>query len=115
MRWRVHAAALAATLLLSGSAHAGDFVRRLTGFFHRGDEVRLIGNDTGGIIPWSPAIELHRFEIASDHCARYFKEARITSVHRQYGDYMGFACRFGDASAELRIRRESRGFRELDR
>jgi hypothetical protein len=115
MRWRVHAAALAAILLLSGSADAGDFVRRLSGFFHRGDEVRLIGNDTGGIIPWSPAIELRRFEIASDHCARYLKDARITSVHRQYGDYIGFVCRFGPDPAVRRARSDARLVHDLDR
>jgi hypothetical protein len=71
-----------AIVLLSAPAQAGGF---------RG----LIGNDTGGIIPWSPYTEVYRFAIAADHCARYFKYARITSVHRQYGDYIGFQCLFG--------------------
>jgi hypothetical protein len=30
--------------------------------------------------------------MASEHCARYHKFAKITSIHRQYGDYVGFAC-----------------------
>ncbi len=50
------------------------------------------GNDTGGIIAWSPQAQLFRHEIAADHCARYGKVHRITSVHPWYGDYIGFAC-----------------------
>lgn len=53
------------------------------------------GNDTGGIIPWSP--DLRRFgyrEAAQHHCGGYHKVARITSVHARYGDYVGFACEF---------------------
>jgi hypothetical protein len=73
---------MAGMLLLGAAAQAGNL---------RG----LVGNDTGGIIPWSPASERFRVAIASDHCARYGKDARITSVHRQYGDYIGFVCRFG--------------------
>jgi hypothetical protein len=73
---------MAGMLLLSAATQAGDL---------RG----LVGNDTGGIIPWSPASERYRVAIASDHCALYRKIARITSVHRQYGDYIGFVCRFG--------------------
>jgi hypothetical protein len=50
------------------------------------------GNDTGGIIAWSPEAHRFRHEIASDHCVRYGKIHRITSVHPWYGDYIGFAC-----------------------
>jgi hypothetical protein len=74
-------AAVAAITLLTGSARAG--------------YVGLVGNDTGGIIPWSPGIEPLMLAIASEHCARYAKTARITSVHRVYGDYIGFRCRHG--------------------
>jgi hypothetical protein len=81
MRW-ILAAAIAGLFLLTDPARAGGLVG-------------LIGNDTGGIIPWSPVTERSRVAIASDHCARYFKSARITSVHRQYGDYIGFHCLFG--------------------
>ena len=42
------------------------------------------GNDTGGIIPWSPAL----------HAYGYHKLAHITSVHPRYGDYVVFACKF---------------------
>jgi hypothetical protein len=51
-------------------------------------------NDTGGMISWSPAIAPVYRQIAADHCARFDKIARITSVHRRYGDYVGFRCFF---------------------
>jgi hypothetical protein len=51
-------------------------------------------NDTGGIIPWSPAIAHTYRTIAAEECARWNKVATITSVHRQYGDYVGFTCDF---------------------
>ena len=54
----------------------------------------LVGNDTGGIPPWSPWAEQYRREIAADFCARYYKIPKITSVTRGYGNYIGFACRF---------------------
>ncbi len=52
----------------------------------------LTGNDTGGIIQWTPAAQAHAQEIASAYCARYNKYAHITSDHPRYGDYIGFAC-----------------------
>lgn len=54
----------------------------------------VTGNDTGGIIPWSPESQIAMRDIAGDHCARYNKRFRITSVHPQYGDYIGFVCFF---------------------
>jgi hypothetical protein len=51
-------------------------------------------NDIGGIIAWSPEVQRHARLIAQDHCARYGKLARITSVHARYGDYIAFACEF---------------------
>jgi hypothetical protein len=50
------------------------------------------GNDTGGIISWSPEHQLLAPEWAAEHCARYKKFARTTSIHLQYGDYIAFAC-----------------------
>lgn len=50
------------------------------------------GNDTGGIIPWSCETEAMAPAIAADFCARWDKYPRITSVHRQYGDYIAFRC-----------------------
>ena len=53
------------------------------------------GNDTGGIIPWSPALRAYGYrEAAQHHCTGYHKIARVTSVHARYGDYVGFACEF---------------------
>ena len=50
------------------------------------------GNDTGGIIPWSCETEVVAQEMAGTHCGTYGKHARITSVSRQYGDYIAFTC-----------------------
>jgi hypothetical protein len=52
------------------------------------------GNDTGGIIPWSPEIADVYRNIAAAHCARFDKVSVITSVHDWYGDYVGFRCFF---------------------
>ena len=53
------------------------------------------GNDTGGIIPWSPALRAFGYRAAAQaHCEGYHRIARITSVHPRYGDYVGFACEF---------------------
>jgi hypothetical protein len=51
-------------------------------------------NDTGGIIPWSPEIAHTYRQIAAAECARWNKVAYITSVHRVYGDYVGFVCHY---------------------
>ena len=52
----------------------------------------LTGNDTGGIIQWTPEVDLIYRDIAAAHCARWNRLAGITSVHRTYGDYIGFQC-----------------------
>ena len=52
------------------------------------------GNDTGGIIPWTPEVRDIYKDVAAGHCAQYNKVARITSVHPWYGDYIGFVCAF---------------------
>jgi hypothetical protein len=54
----------------------------------------VTGNDTGGMIPWSPENEKQAHEMTVAHCAYYGKEAYITSIYRQYGNYIGFACAF---------------------
>jgi hypothetical protein len=54
----------------------------------------LVGNDTGGMIPWAGQTRYEARAMAADHCAQYNKVARITSVHRRYGDYIGFVCHF---------------------
>jgi hypothetical protein len=52
------------------------------------------GNDTGGIIPWSPENEQNAVAIAQSNCGQYNKYAGITSIHRQYGDYISYLCRW---------------------
>ncbi len=52
----------------------------------------LTGNDTGGIIQWTPETDLIYRDIAAAHCARWNRLTSITSVHRRYGDYIGFQC-----------------------
>ena len=79
MRTRLLFAAFAASLLVS-TAQAGSYGIR--------------GNDTGGIIPYSPDLEGAFLDVAALHCARYKKLARITSINRRYGEYVGFACAF---------------------
>jgi hypothetical protein len=65
-----------ALALMSGRAHAQVYS----------------GNDTGGIISWSCEAEALAPAIAAEYCARWDKYPRITSVHRQYGDYIAFRC-----------------------
>jgi hypothetical protein len=50
------------------------------------------GNDTGGIIPWSPEAERNALNIAQANCSQFNKYAVITSVHRVYGDYIAYVC-----------------------
>jgi len=52
----------------------------------------LTGNDTGGIIQWTPGIDHVYRNIAADHCAKWNRRAEITSVNRRYGGYVGFVC-----------------------
>ena len=52
------------------------------------------GNDTGGIIPWSPENERAALAIAQANCAPHDKYAVIYSVSRRYGDYITYRCRF---------------------
>jgi hypothetical protein len=50
------------------------------------------GNDTGGIIPWTPENEATSFEIATKQCARWNKFPVATSIHRVPGDYIAYKC-----------------------
>ena len=52
----------------------------------------ITGNDTGGIIPYSPAIETTYKQMAADWCARWSRLSHVTSVHRVYGDYVSLVC-----------------------
>jgi hypothetical protein len=52
------------------------------------------GNDTGGIIPWSPEYERAALDIAQQNCGRFGKFAVIRSVRRVYGDYIAYDCQW---------------------
>lgn len=52
------------------------------------------GNDIGGIIPWSPENEQNALELAQGNCSQYNKYAAITSIRREYGDYISYVCRW---------------------
>jgi hypothetical protein len=57
-----------------------------------GDQTFIKGNDTGGILVWSPENERNSRQITDAFCQGFNKYARITGVHRQYGDYISFNC-----------------------
>ena len=63
------------------------------------------GNDTGGIIAWSPETHRLRHQLAAEHCAYYDKTYRITSVTPRYGDYIGFRCYWPRGTAGVILRR----------
>lgn len=50
------------------------------------------GNDTGGIIPWSPEAEAMALVTANNNCEWHGKYAVITSVRRVPGDYIAYQC-----------------------
>jgi hypothetical protein len=52
------------------------------------------GNDTGGIIPWSPANESMAMQLAQENCGYYKKYAVIRTIHRVYGDWISYECQF---------------------
>jgi hypothetical protein len=56
------------------------------------------GNDTGGIIPWSPEAERTALATADQMCKWSSgwaqKSARIVNVRRVPGDYIVYACVF---------------------
>jgi hypothetical protein len=52
----------------------------------------LTGNDTGGIIAWSPLAHRDAPIWASEHCARYGKVAAKSAEVRGYGNYISFRC-----------------------
>jgi hypothetical protein len=63
----------------------------------------VTSNDSGGIIPWSPDNELAALDIAQKSCARNDRFAVITSVHREYGDYIGFRCQYEEPARQRPI------------
>jgi len=54
----------------------------------------LTGNDSGGIIPWSPENQAVARDWAMQHCWYYGKVARIEAIHARYGEYISFTCQF---------------------
>jgi hypothetical protein len=52
------------------------------------------GNDSGGIIPWSPENQAHARDWAMQHCANYGKVAHLQPIYRRYGQYISFTCSF---------------------
>jgi hypothetical protein len=52
------------------------------------------GNDTGGIIAWSPENRIAAPELAADHCARWNKVAVKTGEVPGYGNYISFRCKW---------------------
>lgn len=50
------------------------------------------GNDTGGIIPYTPEIKGVYRQMAASYCAHWHRLSQVTSVHRKYGDYISFVC-----------------------
>jgi hypothetical protein len=54
----------------------------------------LTGNDSGGIIPWTPENQATARKRAADHCARYGKTAHVQPIWRRYGQYISFTCQF---------------------
>src|SRR5215472_5362918 len=79
-------APLLALLVVATTAHGAAMAGLL------GPGPGITGNDTGGIIPYDPAINRIYRRLAADHCARWGRLAHITSVHRRYGDYIAFVC-----------------------
>jgi hypothetical protein len=66
------------------------------------------GNDTGGIIPWSPENELQAFDIAQNNCGRFNKFAALRSIRRVYGDYIVYDCRWDPPRRTYAVRHHRR-------
>jgi hypothetical protein len=78
----------ALALLLSGAGGAAH-----AGAVFLGPGPGLTGNDTGGIITYTPELQRAAYrEMAANWCERWGRLSHLTSVHRKYGDYVGFVC-----------------------
>jgi hypothetical protein len=64
----------------------------------------LVGNDTGGIIPWSPDNERMAFQLAQENCGYYNKYAVPTSIHRVPGDFIAYKCVWESPDHQKRYR-----------
>ncbi|MFB6447564.1 hypothetical protein [Bradyrhizobium tunisiense] len=63
------------------------------------------GNDTGGIVAYSMAIQVDARQVAVDHCARYGKVVKFLGVQAYEGGYISFSCRwvpYGAAAQPIR-------------
>ena len=52
------------------------------------------GNDTGGIIAYSLAMQTDARQLAVNHCATYGKVVKFLAVDAHYGGYISFSCRW---------------------
>jgi hypothetical protein len=83
---------LIALSMIAAAAFAGSGRALAWGAEFAGPGPAVTGNDTGGIFPYSPDVQPIYHQIAGDHCARWGRFGKITSIHRVYGDYVGFVC-----------------------
>jgi hypothetical protein len=84
MRWnRFILAALIGVLTLATSAAMAEISGPWPG---------IVGNDTGGMMPYAPNLEGLYPQIARGYCATWGRLSQVTSVHRRYGDYISFVC-----------------------
>jgi hypothetical protein len=60
------------------------------------------GNDTGGIIAYSMAMQSDARQLAVDHCAFYGKVVKFLAVQAYDGGYLSFACRWVPYGANAR-------------
>jgi hypothetical protein len=77
---------------LAAAALGGSAAAWALGAEFAGPGPAVTGNDTGGIFPYSPNVEPIYHQIAGDYCARWGRFAKVTSIHRVYGEYVGFVC-----------------------
>jgi hypothetical protein len=54
----------------------------------------LSGNDSGGMLPYSPENRVIARDAAYQHCAAYGKVPYHLVVYPKYGQYISFSCRF---------------------
>jgi hypothetical protein len=79
--------------MLVAAANAGTVTRAMAfGADFAGPGPQITGNDTGGIFPYRPAVPGTYQEIAEGFCARFGRLGKVTSIHREYGDYVSFVC-----------------------
>ena len=83
---------LIALTVIAAGALGGSAAALALGAEFAGPGPAVTGNDTGGVFPYSPDVEPVYHQIAGDYCARWGRYAKVTSIHRIYGEYVGFVC-----------------------